>query len=524
MNLSRTLVALLGSAIFAFAQEGTPLDNATAPAPEGVALAETAPAAPAQDSVATEAAAKTDSSAAEVATPAETDLAKNMGAPDTTDALRETGEEASTISVFVKRPEEIQALQNDLVNLKNLAGEANPAIDSLLAKASRIAEMNSRCASISLTDVLDTNCSHFYEVDLPAFENEFMELTGEVRLGSMRMASTLEERSQQLLSCSDALTSIVVPRDQLLKLKGNIYLEPINLEGDFDAEYRYTLSLDPTRMQQQERLANLWLSKCGDIVLRQTGEEFAPMFVAALKFKNDSLKKAGSNVKLLLNKDNLSVRVNMRRAISGAYYLNGEKLFSKELPAAGEKTHLRFDVKNKKALLEMGEDGVLENFKGRLVFKDLKKQDMAGRWMWDENKSTDEALDEADNMTAEDSLVYEQVLTAAAEADSIQQDSNQVKASAAAADAVANAEPKGGIRWVPVAISGAVAIGGGVMAAVFNSKAKSEKEDFEKELDKEDNSKYKKHKDNADSYQTMRAVGIGLSIVGAVGLGLSFIF
>lgn len=436
-------------------------------------------------------------------------------------------DEASTISVFVKRPEEIQALQKDLINLQNLAGGSNPAIDSLLSKASRIAKMNDQCSMVSINDILDTSCSHFYEIELPAFENEFMELTGEVRLGSMRMASTLEERSQQLLSCSDALTSIVVPRDQLLRLRGNIYLEPINLEGDFDAEYRYELSYDSTKMHQQERLANLWLSKCGDIVLRQTGEEFAPMFVAALKIKNDSLKKEGSNIKLLLNKENLSIRVNMRRAISGAYYLNGEKLFSKELEAAGEKPHLRFDVKNKKALLESGADATLENFKGKVVFRGLKKQDMAGRWMWDKDlfvESGPDSQDEADLMTAEDSLVYEQVLTEAA---TVAIDTNQTKATAAAEAATNNNEPQkegSSINWIPLAISGAVLVGGTIMAVAFNSKAKTESEDYKKELDDGDDSNYKKHKDNASSAQTLRTIGFGFAIAGGIGIGLSFIF
>ena len=39
---------------------------------------------------------------------------------------------ASTISVFVKNPEEIRALQDDLKNLQTVAGGSNASVDSLL--------------------------------------------------------------------------------------------------------------------------------------------------------------------------------------------------------------------------------------------------------------------------------------------------------------------------------------------------------------------------------------------------------
>ena len=139
---------------------------------------------------------------------------------------------SATISVFIKSSEDIRALRDDLKTLQTMAGGSNAGVDSLLKRANYIAEMNDRCASVSINEVLDTTCGHFYEVELPAFENKYMELTGEIRLGSMHMATNLQERIHQLASCTDALTSIIVSRDQLLRLQGNMYLEPINFEGD----------------------------------------------------------------------------------------------------------------------------------------------------------------------------------------------------------------------------------------------------------------------------------------------------
>ena len=63
---------------------------------------------------------------------------------------------SSTISVFVKNPEEIRALQEDLKNLQTMVGDSNPEVAALLKRANRVAEMNDRCASISLNDLLDT--------------------------------------------------------------------------------------------------------------------------------------------------------------------------------------------------------------------------------------------------------------------------------------------------------------------------------------------------------------------------------
>ncbi len=455
-------------------------------------------------------------------------------APEPTKAVESSSESnGTTISVFTKSPEEMRALKEELKNLQTMAGDSNPEVAALLKKANRIAEMNDRCASISLNDLLDTACARFYEVELPTFENEYMELTGEVRLGSMRMATTLEERTRQLASCSEALTSIVISREQLLRLRGNVYLEPINFEGDFDAEYRFSLSYDSARVSQQQRLANLWIEKCGPIVLRQSGEEFAPMFIATLKVKNDSLNKAGSNVKFMMNKKKLSLRVDMRRPVGGAYYLNGVRLFEKTIDADSKQSNLFFDIKNRKAELIQPKDAELQKFKGKQVFKKLKKMEMVGRWAWDTEKLPDEiaqanSQDESEKMTAEDSLTYKQGLAELERAlaeDEASKAEQQKAATAAASDAQGNPEKKGsGIHWIPLVISGAVLAGGTALAIVSDKKAKDEKEAYDNELSNGNDGNYNDHKDAARSSQRNRSIGIGLAIAGGVGVVLSFVF
>lgn len=441
--------------------------------------------------------------------------------PPSEAAIISPANKGATVSVFIKSPEEIQAFKDELKNLQTMAGDSNPAIAALLQKANRIAELNDRCASISLNDLLDTTCGRFYEVELPAFENEYMELTGEIRLGSMRMATSLDERIRQLTSCSDAIATIVISRDQLLRLHGNVYLEPINYSGDFDAEYDFSLSYDPTRVEQQLRLANLWIQKCGPIVLRQSGSDFAPMFVATMKMKNDSLKKAGSNLKFMMNRKSLSLRVDMRRPVSGAYYLNGNRLFEKTIEADKKYSNLVFDIKNKKAEWLQPKDAVIEEFKGKQVFKKLKKMEMIGRWTWDSEKLPDaidhnQTQDESEVMTAEDSLAYKQGLAELNQTDDLFDNEDKAKQAATDAQKSGNSIK---IHWVPLAISGAVAVAGGVMAAVFNSKAKSERD-----VVPANKNEYNEQHDKIEKNQRNRNISLGIMAAGLVGVGVTFLF
>ena len=84
-----------------------------------------------------------------------------------------------------------------------------------------------------------------------------------------------------------------------------------------------------------------------------------------------------------------------------------------------------------------------------------------------------------------------------------------------------NDEPskKGGIHWIPLSISAVVTVVGVVAAVVGNQKAKDASEKSWDTLDE-----YEKYHQDAKDYQKTRAVGIGLAIAGAVGVGLSIAF
>jgi predicted lipid-binding transport protein (Tim44 family) len=137
------------------------------------------------------------------------------------------GGEAKTASIFVQDPAIFHQRQADLEKLKGSLQNVNEGLDSLLADASHIAKMNDQCAAVSINDVMGDECWTFYQVELPAFEEKYMQVTGEVRLGHMETARGLEDRKLQINACVDALYSFAASKDQFLNLKGGVFLEPL---------------------------------------------------------------------------------------------------------------------------------------------------------------------------------------------------------------------------------------------------------------------------------------------------------
>lgn len=427
----------------------------------------------------------------------------------------------ATISIFLKDPQDFKNMQAELFKMKADFSE-NRALDALLETANEIAEMNDRCGEISLTEELDADCQRFYEVELPAFENKYMELTGEVRLGSMKMASTLEERTQQLGACVDALLMILVSREQLYRLQGGVDLEPLDDKGAFDATYSFKLSMDSQRMGLQEHLTSMWMEKCGETVLRKGGDEFAPYFENKISEKNDSLEREGSSLIISLEQRKLSFVVGMRKNIKGNYYLNGVKIFSETISDDG-RGHLVVDLKKKKVLLPLGKDGVVNVYEGRQQFARVHR-DMLGRWVWqipkimatvDEGKVEDAAEESAFDMRKE-----------AAYAELDDKKSESVKAAVPSKGNDAKKDTgAGNVRLIPLIASGVVVIAGAAVAAIYNGKAKKERDDAFSDRDAGTLSvTYQGHYDDAGSYQKTRNIGIGLAVVGAIGMGLSFVF
>jgi hypothetical protein len=175
-----TLVLFL--AFSAFAEEVPTVQSEPAAPSEPVAE----PGAVAQ----TEAVAQPESAATPetVAQPEPTAATEPVASPE---PVAKTDAPQQSASIFVQDPAVFHQRQAELEKLKKSVGNKNEGLDSLLNDASRIAKMNDQCAAISINDVMGEECWTFYRVELPAFEEKYMRVTGEVRVGHMETARGL---------------------------------------------------------------------------------------------------------------------------------------------------------------------------------------------------------------------------------------------------------------------------------------------------------------------------------------------
>lgn len=302
------------------------------------------------------------------------------------------GGEAQAASIFVQDPAIFHQRQADLEKLKGGMKDAvNAGLDSLLADASHIAKMNDQCAAVSINDVMGDECWTFYQVELPAFEERYMKVTGEVRLGHMEMARGLEDRKLQINACVDALYSFAASKDQFLNLQGGVFLEP--LAKGYEAHYNFTLQYEPNHRKQALEIAQKWGETCREMVVRQDGEGFAPYFIERLDKLNKELAGNGS---LAVYKTDTTgaptLFMDIAKPVRSAYYLNGVKVFHSRIGAGpAEESNIRIKFENGKVGVDGAEvvvqHGKPQNFKGSVQFAE-KSATMNGRWFWENQGNT----------------------------------------------------------------------------------------------------------------------------------------
>lgn len=416
MNRLHKVVPLLCiSAAFAFADptatdQAAPAANVAA---EQVAPAESAEAAPAESAEATpaEVAEPSVEAPAEVAEPAtETPaaepaqtVAEPVPAPVQAPALQpsvasapaEPQDGAQSASIFVQDPAVFHQREAELEKLKKSVQGKNEGLDSLLLEASQIAKKNDQCATISINDVMGDECWTFYRVELPAFEERYMRVTGEVRLGHMEMARGLEDRKLQIEACVDALYSFAQSKDQFLNLQGGVFLEP--LSSGFQANYDFTLQYEPNHRKHSFEIAQKWGETCREMVVRQDGAGFAPFFLEKLDKLNAELSKNGS---LAVYKTDTTaapvIYMDIAKPVRSAYYLNGVKLFHSRIsggPASESNVRIKFEsgkvvVDGEPVVMKRGKP---QTFKGSVEYKE-KATAMNGRWIW-ENQGNNDGVD-----------------------------------------------------------------------------------------------------------------------------------
>ena len=282
--LHKSIALLCAMTVSILAAVGEALPAQTPPAEEPVAEAAQAEASPAE-SVGPAAEAVVEP-AAETPAPAESVEPASAEAPVEATVAEPVQAaapqpESQSASIFVQDPALFHQREAELEKLKKSVQGKNEGLDSLLLEASQIAKKNDQCATISINDVMGDECWTFYRVELPAFEERYMRVTGEVRLGHMEMARGLEDRKLQIEACVDALYSFAQSKDQFLNLQGGVFLEP--LSSGFQANYDFTLQYEPNHRKHSFEIAQKWGETCREMVVRQDGEGFAPFFLEKLE-------------------------------------------------------------------------------------------------------------------------------------------------------------------------------------------------------------------------------------------------
>lgn len=151
-----------------------------------------------------------------------------------------TGAETSlAANIFVQDPAYFHQRQDYLKKLQQELDSPNESLDSLLVEADRIARMSDKCTVVSINDVMDETCWTFYKVELPAFEQHYAEITGEVRLGYIETVRNLEDRKLQIDACANSLVSFVFSKEENLNVEGGVALEPRT--NGIEANYDFTI-------------------------------------------------------------------------------------------------------------------------------------------------------------------------------------------------------------------------------------------------------------------------------------------
>ena len=301
----------------------------------------------------------------------------------------------SQTHIFVQDPAVFHQRQAELQKMKGNLTCSTESLDSLLEQANKISQMSDRCASVSINDVMDEDCWHFFQVALPAFEAQYMKVTGEVRLGHMEMTRGLEDRKLQISACADALFDIAFSKDQFLTLDGGVDLEPLAV--GFQANYDFTLKYEPEHQKQVFEIAEVWGKTCRDMVVRKDGEGFAPYFVDRLKKLNETLASEGNLAVYKMDTSAVpTLYMDIGRPVRSAYYLNGTKLFHSRISSGGpDESNLRISF-DKESVRVDGEPLVMkkgnpQKFKGSVEFSE-NVGSMHGRWVW-ENRGNNEGVD-----------------------------------------------------------------------------------------------------------------------------------
>ena len=234
--------------------------------------------------------------------------------------------------------EEIQSKLDQLNQYKartDLDLETRQKLTNLWSEAQTIQELNDRCNEISLSEELDNECSSFYQVTLPKFENQYQQLTGEIRLNGTMLVKSITDKREAIETCYESLPLHNWTPERWLKMEG--YATPEPLSDGVEVTYSFSVGPDDNKKDTWNRQIEMWFRACDEVIFRTDNKnELAPLFIEKMN-KNSEGKYL--EFKLSSNKKNFDIF--LKKGFSATYTLNGKELFIYSMDS-GEKIGLFF--------------------------------------------------------------------------------------------------------------------------------------------------------------------------------------
>ena len=298
----------------------------------------------------------------------------------------------------------------DLQSLKG-ANAGIVSLDSLLDDANMLSQMHDKCASISLTDMLDTTCEHFYSVRLPEFEKRYSEVSSEIRIGKIQLENVLQDRIARINACAEALKVFFLPVEYLFETNAEIAdVIPLNADGSkFKVNYDISVKVRREAEQWMEKTVKQWQQECDSAVTDKYEKHFIPMFIERVKAVNEEMRNSGSVVNLSYNwdftcrncdakKEELKFELRHRskkwttRTPLLGWYLNGKNVVRWRVGENAENGYLQpfllmeyvSSSYSNKIRAEVNRAGIKGHRKGIVEFTgEFPRSGLKGRWAWD---------------------------------------------------------------------------------------------------------------------------------------------
>ena len=263
--------------------------------------------------------------------------------------------------------EKISLLKN-LRETSSFSASQEKEFNDLWAQANTVANMNNRCGSILLNDIPDEACQHFYEVELPAFEAKFFELTGEFKLNAVKASNALSDKRAMIEACAAAISPEAYQVSNIMTIMGEISPEPLD-DGMAMIKYNLALAINRAKREAIESQLTQWYEACARGIMSQG--DFSPLFVQRIK-KQRSL--SGNYIDILGDK----IVVVQAKQERFSYYVNDRFLFGKSI-LAGAKL-LSIDKAGKIRFINTSGIG----WKDYAIFneKEIQKKGFNGRMLW----------------------------------------------------------------------------------------------------------------------------------------------